>query len=82
MKMTRYVALFVVLLLTVSFTPLFAGGGQEESGEIVLTWPTHWVGQDGKGPIVGTLVAEFNAMHEGKIKVVLEEHPRPTPRRM
>jgi raffinose/stachyose/melibiose transport system substrate-binding protein len=75
MKMSRFVALFIVVLLTVAFTPLFASGGQEKSDEIVLTWPTHWVGEDGKGPIVETLVTEFNAMHEGEIRVVLEEHP-------
>ena len=70
-----------VLLLVLSAAMLlfsfsaFAGGQQEEKGEVVLTWPSIWVGQDSKAEIIEELVNEFNEKHAGSIKVVIEPQP-------
>lgn len=65
-------ALFVLALVM----PVFAGGAQEEeAGEIVLNFPTFWVGQDSKAKGIAMLVEEFNAQNAGEIRVVIEPNP-------
>ncbi|ADK80067.1 ABC transporter substrate-binding protein [Sediminispirochaeta smaragdinae] len=56
---------------------LFSGCGRQGAGEgeIVLKWPTIWVGKDSKAPMVEKLVAEFNEEHAGSIKVEIEPNP-------
>jgi raffinose/stachyose/melibiose transport system substrate-binding protein len=66
-----------IALLVFAVQPLFAGGGGEtaEEGEIVLNFPTFWVGQDSKAEPIAALVDSFNAMHAGEIRVVIEPNP-------
>lgn len=47
----------------------------QQSDEIVLNWPTFWVGQDSKAATVRALVDEFNAQNEGVIRVEMEAIP-------
>ncbi|MDC7226745.1 MAG: ABC transporter substrate-binding protein [Spirochaetales bacterium] len=42
---------------------------------ITLKWPTIWVGEDSKAPMIAALVDEFNAMNEGRYKVEIEANP-------
>jgi raffinose/stachyose/melibiose transport system substrate-binding protein len=70
--MKKFVAMFLLVLLIAP--AVFAGGGAEDQ-EIVLSWPTIWVGQDSKAATVEALVNEFNAMHEGEIRVEMEPNP-------
>ena len=72
-NLTRCAVLLVVLMVLVT-TPIFSGGEQEK-GEVVLTWPSIWVGQDSKAGIIEELVNEFNSEHEGEIRVVIEPQP-------
>lgn len=70
----------LALLLLVAFAmPVFANGGDEavadETGEIVLSFPTFWVGQDSKSGPLATLLETFNNQNAGEIKVVLEPNP-------
>lgn len=50
-------------------------GGDKEEGEIVLNFPTFWVGQDSKAASIAALVEEFNAQNAGEIRVVIEPNP-------
>lgn len=69
--------LIVVTLMLALALPVFAGGSQEaeEQGEIVLNFPTFWVGQDSKADPIAQMVEEFNAQHAGEIRVVIEPNP-------
>jgi raffinose/stachyose/melibiose transport system substrate-binding protein len=75
--MKKLVMLSLVAFAVVGLVlPVFASGGQEAAnGEVVLTFPTFWVGQDSKAAGLAELVEEFNAMHEGEIEVVIEPNP-------
>ena len=44
-----------------------------EAGEIVINFPSIWVGTDSKAEYMAKLVEDFNAENAGKIKVVVEE---------
>jgi raffinose/stachyose/melibiose transport system substrate-binding protein len=48
---------------------------QKEEGEIVLNFPTFWVGQDSKAGPIADLVQQFNAQNAGRIRVVIEANP-------
>ena len=73
MKRKLLLTLTILLVLTAG---LFAGGQQESADkEIVLKWPTIWVGEDSKAATVEALVNEFNTMYEGKYKVEIEANP-------
>jgi len=66
----------LAILAVVIIAPVAASGQTEaEQGEIVLTWPSIWVGQDSKAGIMEELVAEFNEQHAGEIRVVVEPQP-------
>ncbi|MBI9102288.1 MAG: extracellular solute-binding protein [Spirochaetales bacterium] len=69
----------IVLILTIALlltTGLFAGGQQDAMDkEVVLKWPTIWVGEDSKAATVAALVDEFNEMYAGKYKVEIEANP-------
>ncbi len=43
------------------------------SGEIVINFPSVWVGTDSKAPYMEQLIAQFNEENAGSIKVVVEE---------
>lgn len=76
MKRTLSILVTVVFMLTLAL-PVFSSGQQEmeEQGEIVLNFPTFWVGQDSKAEPIAQMVEEFNAMYAGEIRVVIEPNP-------
>lgn len=43
--------------------------------EIVLNFPTFWVGQDSKAGPIADLVNQFNTRYAGRIQVVIEPNP-------
>lgn len=47
--------------------------GNASSGEIVINFPSIWVGTDSKAAYFSKLVEDFNAENAGSIKVVIEE---------
>jgi len=65
---------FVVGLIIVSAGQVFAVGNKP-GGEIDLTWPCIWVGQDSKTDTIAAQVDQFNADHEGQIRVTIEPQP-------
>lgn len=71
--MRRVYATLVILLAITGAA--FANGGAESGGEIVLNFPTFWVGQDSKAEPLAALVEEFNAANAGEIRVVIEPNP-------
>ncbi|MFO8043764.1 MAG: ABC transporter substrate-binding protein [Alkalispirochaeta sp.] len=71
---TNRIAVLMVALLVIAL-PLFGSGQSEEQGEIVLTWPSIWVGQDSKAGVMEEIVAEFNEEHAGEIRVEVEPQP-------
>lgn len=74
-------AIMLILLVVVAFAmaaPVMAGGQREaapSTGEIVLNFPTFWVGQDSKSAGIAQLISDFNAANEGEIRVVIEPNP-------
>jgi len=70
----RLLALFMVVALLVPAATVVARGQAEEE-EIVLQFPTFWVGQDSKADPVAQLVSQFNEQHEGEIRVEIEPVP-------
>jgi len=71
----RVLFLSICLLVVLAvYGDLFAAA-QKEGGEIVLTFPTFWVGQDSKAGPIADLVQQFNADNAGKIRVVIEANP-------
>jgi len=77
--MKKLIAAALVLLVS---TALFIGCGKdsagtavEEEGEIVLTFPTFWVGQDSKSGPLAVLVQDFNNENSGRVKVAIEPSP-------
>ncbi len=49
--------------------------GDAPQEEIVLNFPTFWVGQDSKAAGIEMLVEDFNAQNAGEIRVVIEPNP-------
>ncbi|TVQ40082.1 MAG: carbohydrate ABC transporter substrate-binding protein [Spirochaetaceae bacterium] len=76
MRRNLLLGLLVVALLAFSVSTLFAGAQREAAErEIVLTWPSIWVGQDSKADVMEEIVNEFNQQHAGRIRVVVEPQP-------
>lgn len=78
--MKGIIRLLTILLLVAIALPVFANGGSdeemmEETGEVVLSFPTFWVGQDSKSGPLASLLEAFNNEHTGEIKVLLEPNP-------
>lgn len=74
--MKRLLSTAAILVFAVLFiAPVVATGSGEPAGEIVLNFPTFWVGQDSKAEPIAQLVESFNAENAGKIKVVIEANP-------
>ena len=75
MKRVITTLLIAVVALAVA-APVMAEGQQEsEAEEIVLNFPTFWVGQDSKAEPVAQLVEEFNSQYAGEIRVEIEPNP-------
>ena len=67
--------LIVVALALVMTVSVMATGTPQDEGEIVLNFPTFWVGQDSKAESIADLIESFNAEHAGEIRVVIEANP-------
>ena len=67
--------LIAMLLALVMVLALCACGASEkkESGEIVINFPSIWVGTDSKAAYMTELINKFNEENAGAIKVVVEE---------
>ncbi|AFG36230.1 ABC transporter substrate-binding protein [Spirochaeta africana] len=69
MGTSRWLLMAAAVVLVFSLATGCAGDADEE---IVLTWPSIWVGQDSKAEAVEQIVNEFNEEHAGSIRVVIE----------
>lgn len=76
--------LVAILLVAVSVLQACASKNNEPAGsaepdagkqEVVLTFPTFWVGEDGKTAVIQQIVDDFNAKHKGEAKVVIDAIP-------
>lgn len=75
MKRVITTLLIVLVALALAAPVMASGQGEEEQGEIVLNFPTFWVGQDSKAEPLAMLVERFNERHAGEIRVVIEPNP-------
>jgi raffinose/stachyose/melibiose transport system substrate-binding protein len=73
--MVAAVALAVLALLVACGPAEEEAEGEAPAEEVVLDFPTFWVGQDAKADIVATLVEEFNSEFEGQYQVDIEANP-------
>ncbi len=67
--------LTVCFVLAVVLPAFLFAQSAEETGEVVLSWPTIWVGEDSKASEVARLVDEFNEINDGTYQVDIEENP-------
>ena len=68
--MKKTIALLLTLVMVfglVASMPAYA------DDEIVINFPSIWVGTDSKAPYMAQLIENFNAENAGSIKVVVEE---------
>ena len=73
--------LIALLMIAAMCLGLAACGGstqpattsEEPAGEIVINFPSIWVGTDSKAAYMSQLIDAFNAENAGSIKVVVEE---------
>lgn len=68
-KCSRIAALALTMLLIL---PLAVSA---QGKEIVLKWPSIWVGKDSKAPAIAQIVESFNKANAGKIRVEVEPQP-------
>lgn len=73
--MVAAVVLAVLALLVACGPAEEEAEGEAPAEEVVLDFPTFWVGQDAKANIIATLVEEFNAEFEGQYQVDIEANP-------
>ena len=62
-----------ILLGVVIISVALIGCAPQE--EVVLTWPSIWVGQDAKAAPVAALVEQFNQQYSGQYRVEVEDNP-------
>lgn len=88
--MGKFAKRMIAMLMAVTVSTIaFAGCGTKEEAQstnsaagtstlstkaIKITFPTIWVGTDGKAQVFGEMVKSFNQENEGKIQVALEEY--------
>ncbi len=88
--MGKFAKRMIAMLMAVTVSTIaFAGCGTKEESQstnsavgtstlsteaIKITFPTIWVGTDGKAQVFGEMVKSFNQENEGKIQVTLEEY--------
>ncbi|WP_199617601.1 ABC transporter substrate-binding protein [Paenibacillus alkalitolerans] len=69
-------ASLAIILFTALFLQACSSDSKSAGGEPVeLSFPTFWVGEDGKTDIVQKIVNDFNAKYEGQAKVVIDPIP-------
>ena len=64
--------IFVFAVLALLLVPAFVGA---QGKEIVLKWPSIWVGKDSKAPAIAQIVESFNKANAGRIRVEVEPQP-------
>ena len=71
--MKTAVALLLALCMVVALCACGQSASSSSSGEIIINFPSVWVGTDSKAEYMAKLIDNFNAENAGKIKVVVEE---------
>ena len=67
--MKKLLSLLLVMIMIVALAvPAYAA-----NDEIIINFPSVWVGTDSKAPYMAQLIENFNAENAGSIKVVVEE---------
>jgi raffinose/stachyose/melibiose transport system substrate-binding protein len=67
--MKKLLSLLLVMIMIVALAvPAYAA-----DDEIIINFPSVWVGTDSKAPYMAQLIENFNAENAGSIKVVVEE---------
>ena len=67
--MKKLLSLLLVMIMVVALAvPAYAA-----NDEIIINFPSVWVGTDSKAPYMAELIEAFNAENAGSIKVVVEE---------
>ena len=69
--MKKLFALILAFALCLSLTALAIPASADS--EIVINFPSIWVGTDSKAPYMAEMIEAFNAENAGSIKVVVEE---------
>ena len=67
--MKKLLSLLLVMIMVVALAvPAYAA-----NDEIIINFPSVWVGTDSKAPYMAELIEAFNAENAGSIKVIVEE---------
>ncbi|MDR2111010.1 MAG: extracellular solute-binding protein [Spirochaetaceae bacterium] len=54
---------------------LYAAGGRDRSGKIIINYPTFQTGVNTAAPVIEQLIVEFNKQYEGKYEIRKEDVP-------
>ena len=71
--MKKLIALLLALVMVFALAACGQQAAPSQTGEIVINFPSIWVGTDSKAEYMGKLIEAFNAENAGAIKVVVEE---------
>lgn len=71
--MKKLIALLLALVMVFALAACGQQAAPAQTGEIVINFPSIWVGTDSKAEYMGKLIEAFNAENAGAIKVVVEE---------
>lgn len=71
--MKKALALLLALVMILALCACGQQAPAASNEEIIINFPSVWVGTDSKAPYMEQLIAQFNEENAGKIKVVVEE---------
>ena len=71
--MKKLIALLLALVMVFALAACGQQAAPAQTGEIVINFPSIWVGTDSKAAYMSELIEKFNEENAGSIKVVVEE---------
>jgi len=72
-RLLNLIVMTMCFILVISFLGLGQNSAAAKGKEIIINFPSIWVGKDSKAKVMDELVTKFNEDNKGTIKVVVEE---------
>ena len=72
-RLLNLIVMTICFVLVMSFLGLGQNNAAAEGKEIIINFPSIWVGKDSKAKVMDELIAKFNEDNKESIKVVVEE---------
>jgi len=72
-RLLNLIVMTICFVLVMSFSGLEQNNAAAAGKEIIINFPSIWVGKDSKANMMDELITKFNEDNKGNIKVVVEE---------